>query len=68
MQNEVGEEIIYENTTELQVSLSFSTFALVTYISLKPYKPRSHCNILGTAPTYTEVLGKAKFLGTGKKF
>ena len=48
--------------------ISSSTFALVNYISLKPYKPRSHCNILGTEPTYTEVLGKAKFLGTGTKF
>ena len=45
-QNEVGEQIIYEQTTELQASLSFSTFALVNYISVKPYKPCSHCNIL----------------------
>ena len=35
-QNEVGEQIIYEQTTELQASLSFSTFALVNYISVKP--------------------------------
>ena len=60
---------------ELQASLSFSTFALVNYISVKPYKPRSHCNILGmarqilrTAPTYTEVLAKAKFARKGTKF
>ena len=46
MENEVGEEIICEKTTELQAGLSFSTFALFNHISVKPHKPCSHCNIL----------------------
>ena len=62
------DKLLNEKTTELEASLSFSTFALVNCISVKPYKPRLHCNILGTAPAYTEVLGKAKFSGTDTKF
>ena len=37
MWSEVGEEILFEMTTELQASLLFSTFSLVNYISVKPY-------------------------------
>ena len=36
MWDEAGKEI-YEMTTELQSSLSSSTFALVNYTSVKPY-------------------------------
>ena len=31
MKSEVGEDILYEIATELQASLSFSTFALVNH-------------------------------------
>ena len=37
MQDEVGKEILYEMMTKLRATLWFSTFALVTYLSVKPY-------------------------------
>ena len=61
MQREVGEEILLE-MTELQVFLTFSTLAIVNYISLKPYDKllkgllvlhiSLHCNLAQRVLTY----------------